>query len=154
MANAEALGIGTVFKIGSGAAPTTLADKTDWIKSLGLQETLDSVDITKLNDTSYCRNYILGLFSAMVNGSFDDSPVAADSFFKHLHDISRGTSHSAGRGKVSFGVYVGGETTGNLQITGTALVNGTLSLNLGVGDPIGGDFSLQVCGALTVSAQS
>lgn len=152
---ARNIGAGTILKVGSASAPTTLVDKSEWFKNADVQEQLDTVDITELtaDDDSYARTFIAGLLSSTLSGAGDEDVVATSSAFKHFHDAAAGTSHASGRGKIGFEILLGGAVSGNLKLSGTLLVT-SLSLAAAFDGAINGSRSFQVDGPLAVAAQS
>jgi hypothetical protein len=149
------IGAGTIAKFGSAAAPTTLVDKSSFLKNADVQEMLDTVDITDLTADAdgYAKTFIAALFSATISGAGDEDVVASASAFKFFHDAAHGTAHASGRGKIDFELLLGGAVTGNLKMSGTVLVTNN-SLNAAHDGSIAGNRSFQVDGALTLAAQS
>jgi hypothetical protein len=158
------IGVGTLIKIGTAAAPMNaanggtaldadLTDMSDVLKNFSFTNTQGTVDITTLGSASpdYVKDYISGLSDAKVTFDYIDQPTLIT--YKRFDDTRKGNVHALGRGKVDVIVLVGGATTGNAKLSFTMIFD-AIPLSIEIEKEYGGQASGQVCGAITVTAQS
>jgi len=101
-----------------------LPEVVDTFRSVGIDTTQGTVDITKLGVDRYnfFRSFIAGLRGASGSAPFGDD--AAGTFIRRLEAITAGILHARGRGKVDMIVRPQGDGAGKIQIFMTIIVTG------------------------------
>lgn len=161
---AKAIGAGTVIMMGDGAAPMNAAnggaaldadlDVISGFTAFNLGTSDGTVDITDLSigaAEEWARKFIAGLSTHTIDGTYMDDPQGT--LFRRMNAIKNGTAHVGGRGKVDVVLLIGGAVSGNMKWSFTILFTAR-PFNIGIDTPLGGSFSAQCDGKITVSTQA